>query len=42
MNLTPATATAPQQSRRIRATSMAGFLVVHVAALGVFALGFSW
>src|SRR6185436_8004295 len=42
MNWTPATATAPQQSRRLRAASMAGFLVVHVAALGVFALGFSW
>ena len=34
--------TAAPPSRRIRAASLAGFLVVHVAALGVFALGFSW
>jgi stearoyl-CoA desaturase (Delta-9 desaturase) len=28
--------------RRIRFSSLAGFLVVHFAALGVFAVGFSW
>ena len=41
MNWTPATAMA-HADRRIRAASMAGFLLVHVAAVGVFALGFSW
>jgi stearoyl-CoA desaturase (delta-9 desaturase) len=28
--------------RRIRVASLAGFLLVHAAALGVFAVGFSW
>jgi stearoyl-CoA desaturase (Delta-9 desaturase) len=31
-----------ERPRRIRAASVAGFLMVHVAALGVFAVGFSW
>jgi stearoyl-CoA desaturase (Delta-9 desaturase) len=31
-----------ERPRRIRASSVAGFLLVHVAALGVFAVGFSW
>ncbi|MET0620163.1 MAG: fatty acid desaturase [Thermoanaerobaculia bacterium] len=41
MSSTLETTAAPQR-QRIRAASLSGFLVVHVAALGVFALGFSW
>jgi stearoyl-CoA desaturase (Delta-9 desaturase) len=33
---------AAPKNRRIRVASLLGFLLVHVAALGVFALGFSW
>jgi stearoyl-CoA desaturase (delta-9 desaturase) len=35
-------AAAPHRSHRIRPASLAGFVLVHVAALGVFAVGFSW
>ncbi len=33
---------APHRSHRIRPASLAGFVLVHLAALGVFAVGFSW
>ena len=33
---------APAQTRRIRPRSLIGFLIVHAAALGVIAVGFSW
>ena len=36
------TSIAAPKSRRIRAASFLGFLIVHIAALGVLAVGFSW
>ena len=36
------TKTAFPGARRLRLSSVAGFLLVHLAALGVFAVGFSW
>ena len=37
--MTPAAA---HRNRRLRPSAVAGFLLVHLAALGVFAVGFSW